>query len=489
MVLFSTALAAPMAGVFLGVHGAGPEHELYESTRFPHEPLGPAATVGARLGAHVWDWVLVEGEVGTGPTLRSRGLLTKARAHGGVLSPAWQGLRAGFLVGGGSLGLQSDALGTDVDYATHLGPLVTYDVSESLALRGDLRWLGSGRRGEGGIGGHTSATVGLSLRPRKRVPDTDGDGWSDAEDVCPNDAELRNGYRDEDGCPDDLADVRVKVLDAEGDLVRNAVVQLNGEPVGNANRDGRLVLPGLMPETTVQLSAAHEGLVGIPQDVVLQPGDNKVDLQLGWAPGTLVVAAKNLGGTPIQAQVWASGPEERRWTLDGNGRSEDVLPVGSWRIMLASEGYDAIIKVVELPDQVGPRGRIDAILRPQRIQLRDDEIVTLDPILFEKGSTAVTAESLGLIEAIAAVLVNNPEISLVEVSGHASAEGTQRSNLQLSQDRVDQVKKMLVARGVKPSRLVAQGYGESQPRADNTTPEGRRANRRVEFKVLRTDAP
>jgi outer membrane protein OmpA-like peptidoglycan-associated protein len=244
-----------------------------------------------------------------------------------------------------------------------------------------------------------------------------------------------------------------------------------------------------MPETTVQLSAAHEGLVGIPQDVVLQPGDNKVDLQLGWAPGTLVVAAKNLGGTPIQAQVWASGPEERRWTLDGNGRSEDVLPVGSWRIMLASEGYDAIIKVVELPDQVGPRGRIDAILRPQRIQLRDDEIVTLDPILFEKGSTAVTAESLGLIEAIAAVLVNNPEISLVEVSGHASAEGTQRSNLQLSQDRVDQVKKMLVARGVKPSRLVAQGYGESQPRADNTTPEGRRANRRVEFKVLRTDAP
>lgn len=493
MFLFSSvALAAPvvapMAGAFVGVHAAGPNHELYESTEYRHQPLGASGVLGLRLGAHLLDLVVLEGEVGLGPTFASSGLFSAMRAQGGLLSPSLNGLRLGFLAGGGSLGLQSKALGRDLDYATHLGPVVTVDLSRSVAVRADARWMGSGRLGEGGIGGHTEVLLGLSLRRPPKVADRDGDGWADADDACPNDGELRNGYRDDDGCPDDLANVLVKVKNAEGDLMRNAAVKLNGELVGNSNRDGRISLPDLMPGTTISLQSEHPSLTMAPLDVDLQEGDNKVELILGWPPGTLVVTAKNLGGTPIRADVWAEGPDKQKWTLDASGQSEQVLPIGSYRVMLASEGYDAIIKIVDLPETVGPRTRVDAILRPQRIQIRDDQIVTLDPILFEKGSARVNTDSLGLIEAIAAVLVNHPEIEQVEVSGHASAEGTQISNMQLSQERVDEVKRMLVARGVRSRRLVATGYGESRPRADNTTAEGRRINRRVEFTVLRTTA-
>ncbi|MEI2709627.1 MAG: OmpA family protein [Chitinophagaceae bacterium] len=63
-------------------------------------------------------------------------------------------------------------------------------------------------------------------------------------------------------------------------------------------------------------------------------------------------------------------------------------------------------------------------------------------------------------------------------------------NLKLSQARAESVKKYLIAKGIAPERIEAKGYGESKPVAPNTingkdNPEGRKKNRRTEFKVLR----
>ncbi|HHB52563.1 MAG TPA: OmpA family protein, partial [Saprospiraceae bacterium] len=54
----------------------------------------------------------------------------------------------------------------------------------------------------------------------------------------------------------------------------------------------------------------------------------------------------------------------------------------------------------------------------------------------------------------------------------------------LSQKRADAVKKYLVDKGVDPSRLIATGYGETMPVADNNTNSGRQQNRRVELKSI-----
>lgn len=68
------------------------------------------------------------------------------------------------------------------------------------------------------------------------------------------------------------------------------------------------------------------------------------------------------------------------------------------------------------------------------------------------------------------------------LSGFASAEGTDEHNMQLSVERANSVKVYLVNSGINPDNLSTKGYGEANPVADNTTEAGRILNRRVEIK-------
>lgn len=72
----------------------------------------------------------------------------------------------------------------------------------------------------------------------------------------------------------------------------------------------------------------------------------------------------------------------------------------------------------------------------------------------------------------------------VEIAVHTDSLGDASVNLKLSQRRAEAVRKALVQRGVRPDRLLATGYGETQPVASNARATGRRQNRRVEFRVV-----
>jgi outer membrane protein OmpA-like peptidoglycan-associated protein len=69
----------------------------------------------------------------------------------------------------------------------------------------------------------------------------------------------------------------------------------------------------------------------------------------------------------------------------------------------------------------------------------------------------------------------------ITVEGHTDNQGTPSSNLQLGQRRADSVRSYLVSRGVDANRITATGIGQARPIADNSTPEGRANNRRVEI--------
>lgn len=72
----------------------------------------------------------------------------------------------------------------------------------------------------------------------------------------------------------------------------------------------------------------------------------------------------------------------------------------------------------------------------------------------------------------------------LEISGHTDNTGSLRINQRLSRDRAKAVVDYLVKRGINSEMLVSQGFADSQPVAANDTADGRRQNRRVEFKVI-----
>lgn len=103
-------------------------------------------------------------------------------------------------------------------------------------------------------------------------------------------------------------------------------------------------------------------------------------------------------------------------------------------------------------------------------------------IHFETASATIKTESISDLDSIADVLLDNPTLN-VYIEGHTDNVGADDDNMALSQKRADAVKAYLVGKGVDATRLESKGYGETQPIADNSTPEGRALNRRVEVKL------
>jgi len=101
-------------------------------------------------------------------------------------------------------------------------------------------------------------------------------------------------------------------------------------------------------------------------------------------------------------------------------------------------------------------------------------------IQFEFDSSVLKTSSYPVLDATSADL--RASSSTVTLNGYASSEGTAAHNLRLSKDRANSVKTYLVNSGVDAKRVKVKGFGETHPIADNSTEEGRVANRRVEFK-------
>jgi outer membrane protein OmpA-like peptidoglycan-associated protein len=108
----------------------------------------------------------------------------------------------------------------------------------------------------------------------------------------------------------------------------------------------------------------------------------------------------------------------------------------------------------------------------------DAKIIT--HINFDIDKASIKAESMGTLNAITTILKNNPDLKF-DIQGFTDNAGDPAHNLLLSQQRADAVKSQLVNMGVDASRLTGRGLGDTQPIADNATPEGKANNRRVEF--------
>ncbi len=107
----------------------------------------------------------------------------------------------------------------------------------------------------------------------------------------------------------------------------------------------------------------------------------------------------------------------------------------------------------------------------------------LEVIYFHTDSAALTREARAKLDRIAEELKRVPEARL-EVAGHTDNRATSSYNLLLSKRRVRTVIDYLTQKGISIERLRPVAYGETRPVASNATEEGRRLNRRVEFREL-----
>lgn len=122
---------------------------------------------------------------------------------------------------------------------------------------------------------------------------------------------------------------------------------------------------------------------------------------------------------------------------------------------------------------------------PPRVVLTASSVAIGEKVQFATGSAEILAVSHGLLDEVAKLLTDNPQIELIQVEGHTDSTGTAALNRRLSQQRAESVMKYLASKGVTAGRMQAKGFGPDKPIADNATDDGREKNRRVEFNILK----
>ncbi|HTF19600.1 MAG TPA: OmpA family protein, partial [Chryseolinea sp.] len=129
----------------------------------------------------------------------------------------------------------------------------------------------------------------------------------------------------------------------------------------------------------------------------------------------------------------------------------------------------------------------DTLLVLDKIEL--NKVFALDNIYYNYNKADIREDAAKELDKLVQLLADNPEIR-IELGSHTDSVDDNAYNMNLSQRRAESAVKYLVQHGIAPDRLVAKGYGEEQPIARNTNPDGtdnpagRDKNRRTEFKIL-----
>ncbi|MBN94852.1 MAG: hypothetical protein CL928_12430 [Deltaproteobacteria bacterium] len=284
-------------------------------------------------------------------------------------------------------------------------------------------------------------------------PDNDGDGIADVADACPNAAEELNGIEDEDGCPEQ---------DSDGDGVYDGRDQCTGEAEdldGHKDEDG-------CPDPDND----GDGIVDVQDQCPMVVED--VD---GWEDGDGCPDFDNdEDGIPDETDQCPNKTEDDDGFDDKDGcpdydNDQDGLVDGGDRCPNHPETINGFEDTDGCPDEI-----------PERLRRFTGVI---PDIQFKRDSETLLSTSYPTLNRAAQVLADYSEVRM-EIQGHASSEGDDDYNMELSQRRAEAVRTYMISRGVDASRLIAKGYGETVPAATNRNEAGRSANRRVEFQLI-----
>ncbi len=420
-------------GGFLGTHIFSQDNELGVADVATADSPTTSLAIGLRLAYPVFWRFSIEGEGVLLPT-HARNADTNVLILGWRLNALFEFLdrkapiRPFLLVGGGgfsSFSKNDAVIDDETDLVAHGGVGLKVAAGDTWGLRLDGRILFPPSSEDSSVTIDWEIFAGLykdfGLKKRKRAPkDSDNDGIMDANDRCPSQPEDKDGFQDEDGCPendndnDGIPDANDKCPN-EAETI-NSVEDEDGCPEGDEDGDNIFGANDKCP-TQKEDKDGYEDEDGCPDT------DNDGD------------------GVTDTADRCPDKPETANGYEDSDG----------------------------CPDEV-----------PAKVAKFTG---TIKGIRFKSGSAVIFRSSYPVLDEAVAVLKEFQSVQL-EIQGHTDSTGSDATNLTLSDNRAASVRSYLISKGIAEDRLQSRGYGETVPVADNKTKGGRAQNRRVEFKLI-----
>jgi OOP family OmpA-OmpF porin len=414
----------------------------------------PEVVAGGRTDRIVWS-------ASAGPELRFAKSFVNVRP-----GPAFRwGVGVGVLLGD----TRSLQIGPEITGSVAPGDVQRRNVQVE-GLLGARQWLRGGF--ELGLGAGTSFAPGVGapafraiamfsyapdLWPSKK--DRDGDGILDPEDACPDVGGVADSDPARNGCPLKPA------ADRDGDQIADPEDACPDKP-GSAD-----IIPARHGCPEVKLADRDGDQIADDEDACPDaPGPSNPDRKRhGCAPKP----DRDGDGVPDDEDACPDKPGDPSKDPKRNGCPGD------------RDGDGIVDDKDACPEDKGPADP-DPTKNgcPRDVRVTEGAIIILQQVQFDTGKATIRLESKALLDTVADVLKQHPEIAKIEVGGHTDNKGSTDQNMALSQRRAEAVREALVKRGIDGARLSAKGYGPTRPIMANITSVGRKANRRVEFKIL-----
>jgi OmpA-OmpF porin, OOP family len=156
-----------------------------------------------------------------------------------------------------------------------------------------------------------------------------------------------------------------------------------------------------------------------------------------------------------------------------------IFGTAKYQITAEAKGYNPRTVIVD-PKDIGPDKKVQRDI----ILTQSGETMRLNNLIFPQGKAVIDPKSYGELDEVAQMMKENSKM-IIQLEGHTDNQGSAKANMELSESRVEAVKKYLVSKGIAKDRVKTKALGGSQPLANEMTQEARAMNRRVEMRVLK----
>lgn len=155
-----------------------------------------------------------------------------------------------------------------------------------------------------------------------------------------------------------------------------------------------------------------------------------------------------------------------------------IFGTAKYQITAEAKGYNPRTVIVD-PKDINAEKKVlrDIVLTPSGQTMR------LTKLIFAQGKSTIDPKSYPELDEVGQMMKENSKM-VIQLEGHTDNQGSSKANLALSEERVEAVKKYLVAMGISKDRIKTKAFGGSQPLSNEMTQEARAMNRRVELRIL-----